>query len=109
LRRIARLVLTQQLALGGIAFGDMDYLALHRIECPDIADRRGDDALQMENSRSRAVRSTCRNFVTISFALRQQRSLIPQQDCLILDKLPAGSGLRQGQWMIDFPNAMKYY
>ena len=65
LRRIARLVLTQQLALGGIAFGDMDYLALHRIECPDIADGRGDDALQMENSRSRAVRSTCRNFVTI--------------------------------------------
>jgi hypothetical protein len=43
------------------------------------------------------------------FALRQQRSLVSQQDCPILDELPARSGLRQGQWMIDFPNAMKYY
>ena len=47
LQGITALVLTQKLALRWITLGEMHYLTFHRVERPDIAVRRDDDALHL--------------------------------------------------------------
>jgi hypothetical protein len=47
LERIAGRILAVQLALRGVALGEMHHLSLHRVDGPDIPVGRDDDALHV--------------------------------------------------------------